>query len=118
MIVTAKWSIILPRQKWSVIVPRQMGQPNRASSKERTEVIRSVDKMTSWAMGTAPPDRLLLPPCGTTASPRELQCLRICATAHTTIVHQDAEAALWHHRKALRAAVPQDLRHSTNSTHS
>jgi hypothetical protein len=65
----------------------------RTCSKEMSRFIAAVDSTTSSKQGTAPPASEELPPCGTTASRRALQCCSTCKCVCTAAWHTQPQLA-------------------------
>ena len=63
------------------------------SSSDKMRLIRESDSTTSSPMGTLPPTRPVLPPCGTTGSRRAWQCARMRETS--CVLPGRSASALW-----------------------
>ena len=63
------------------------------SSSDRMRFMRDSDSTISSAMGTLPPTRPVLPPCGTTGSRRAWQCARMRETS--CVLPGRSASALW-----------------------
>ena len=63
------------------------------SSSDKMRLMRESDSTTSSPMGTLPPTRPVLPPCGTTGSRRAWQCARMRETS--CVLPGRSASALW-----------------------